>query len=133
MPSPRLMLARGAIGRCPECGSRGLFHGWFALKATCPGCGLVLQDEEGFFLGSSFINSGLILTVVAGVLIALMFQQSADPNASPFPLAIGGAIAAVVLPIVMYPAACTIWLALVCLGNWESRTPKRSGHPTRRG
>lgn len=124
------MLVRGAIGRCPECGSGGLFHGWFTLKATCPGCDLVLQEEEGFFLGSFLVNLSLIFTIVLGVLIAVMFQQSADANANPFPLAIGGAIAAVVVPLVTYPAACTIWLALVCLGNWESRTHKHSDDPT---
>src|SRR5687768_5520972 len=46
------VLLRGARKRCPRCGERRIWDGWFALKVRCPRCDLRFEAELGGFLGA---------------------------------------------------------------------------------
>ena len=46
-----LLCSRALRLHCPACGSGGLFQSWFTMRPACPGCGLVMEREQGYFLG----------------------------------------------------------------------------------
>ena len=58
--------ARGLANRCPNCGGRTLFKAgtFFEVNKACPVCGLKIERDEGFFLGSMSLNYGVTLVVV---------------------------------------------------------------------
>jgi uncharacterized protein (DUF983 family) len=42
--------------RCPRCHQGKLFRGQFAMNDPCPVCGLIIQREEGYFLGAMYAS-----------------------------------------------------------------------------
>jgi uncharacterized protein (DUF983 family) len=109
---PGRMVARGAICRCPRCGSSGVFASWFKLKDRCPGCGLHFEREEGFWLGGYVINfatgeAGMV--VLLAVLIGMVVNGH-HINAGVL-IAIGLLIA-IVGPILTFPPSRTVWSAI---------------------
>ena len=110
--SPSRMVLRGALRRCPRCGARHLFTSWFTLRARCPGCGLRIEREEGFWLGGYVIN---FATGEAGivVLLAVLIAEVANGhhiNAALF-ISLGVVIAALG-PLLTFPPSRTVWLAI---------------------
>lgn len=67
------MLLRGLVRRCPRCGGGGVFRHWFTMRKRCPTCGVRFdrRPEEAFFLGAFVIQTALILTPVAVLLLGL--------------------------------------------------------------
>lgn len=51
--------------RCPRCRSGHLFRGWFTMNDPCPVCNLLLEREEGYFLGAMYVSYGLASIVFA--------------------------------------------------------------------
>ncbi|HZQ28030.1 MAG TPA: DUF983 domain-containing protein [Acidimicrobiales bacterium] len=115
------MLWRGLRKRCPVCGGRKLFKGWFQMKERCPTCGFRFEREEGSFLGAFVIN---VVITEAGMLVALVAGFAATlPNPS-VPLLIGlGVLTTIVIPLFAYPWTKTVWaaidLAMHPLEPWE--------------
>jgi len=110
--SPSRMVLRGALKRCPRCGSGGLFTSWFTLRPRCPGCGLHIEREEGFWLGGYVIN---FATGEAGivVLLAVLIAEVANGhhiNAALFVTV--GVVVAAVGPLLTFPPSRTVWLAI---------------------
>jgi uncharacterized protein (DUF983 family) len=71
LPGLTLMMARGAVGRCPVCGEGKLFAGYVRLVERCASCGAPLgavraDDAPPYF--TIFITAHFIiaLVVVAG-------------------------------------------------------------------
>jgi uncharacterized protein (DUF983 family) len=57
------IFGRSLTGRCPNCGSFGIFKNWFRLHKNCPGCEMELEkDESGFYFGTTSI--GYVLAIV---------------------------------------------------------------------
>lgn len=59
-------------GRCPNCGTPGMFSGVWRVRPTCLGCGVRFERESGAWLGSwvlTYAAATLILVVLALVLI----------------------------------------------------------------
>ncbi len=56
------ILVRGATLRCPNCGGYGLFKSWFRLHKSCQRCGMTLEKEQGFYLGTTSI--GYVLAII---------------------------------------------------------------------
>lgn len=99
---------RGFLLRCPYCGNGGIFNGWFSLKDQCPTCGVTYAYEDGYFLGSYPVNlvaSALIATLTV---IALIVWSSL----SVLEMQIVGVTLAVGLPLLGYPFAMLIWVAI---------------------
>src|SRR6266516_361579 len=102
-PAPNIaaLLFRGLVKRCPWCGKGKLFRRWFALPERCPRCGLRFEREEGAFLGSLAINSGVTSLAFIAVLVTWIALTLPDP---PVVLVTVASVAtALVLPMVIYP------------------------------
>lgn len=57
------VFARSMTGRCPNCGSFGIFKNWFRLHKNCPSCEMELEkDESGFYFGTTSI--GYVLAII---------------------------------------------------------------------
>jgi uncharacterized protein (DUF983 family) len=105
-----LLLARAWRLRCPACGGGPIFRGWFQSRPACPGCGLRLEREEGYYLGAMLLNLIVAeLGFVAGFAVALVLTW---PNPPWRLLTIASMAAVVLFPLVLYPFSRTVWLAL---------------------
>lgn len=101
-------MGRAITRRCPYCGGRGVFKSYFALKDRCPHCNTLFEHEEGFFLGSYVINIGFteLVTVLLVVWMIVAFSMTV------LQMQIIGVTMAVALPVLFYPIALLIWIAL---------------------
>lgn len=107
-PVPRsLIIKRGLMQACPNCGSRSLFLGRFRLRYRCPGCGLKLSRSDGFFLGAMVWNYGLTVfgALPVVLLCAWLFHF---PKALTVGLCVGVGL---IMPILIYRFAWGLWLA----------------------
>lgn len=52
--------------RCPRCLQGKLFRGILAIQDPCPECGLIIQREEGYFLGAMYVSYLLGCLLVGG-------------------------------------------------------------------
>lgn len=113
-PTPTRMVLRGVVGRCPLCGGRGLFTGWFTLAERCPSCGhrFDRKPEEGFFLGAYTLNLGLVLILLCVDLFAYGLATGDIIPVPPWTLAAAAVVIAVAVPLVGYPASKTTWSAI---------------------
>jgi uncharacterized protein (DUF983 family) len=68
------VVSRGLRNRCPNCGGATLFREGtlFQTNSSCPRCGLMIERDEGFFIGSMSLNYGvtLVLFLVPVMLLA---------------------------------------------------------------
>ena len=85
-----------------------MFAGWFTLKKRCPGCSTLFEHEEGYFLGSYVVNLGV--TELLTVLIVVWLIAGTD--LSVLQMQIYGVALAVLMPLLFYPLALLLWVAL---------------------
>ena len=97
--------------RCPYCGSPFLFQRWVVMAETCPRCRLKLDREEAdYLLGSyvvNFVVAELLIVIGAGVTILLTLPDVRWTGLTRWLF-----LLATVTPILFYPFAKTIWLAI---------------------
>lgn len=104
------MLWRAARRRCPRCGGRGWFTGWFARAERCRSCGYRYERQVGFSLGAVTVNTMVTFGVIAAVIVGGMVATYPDMAVVPIVAAAVGV--AVVVPIVFFPFSYTIWAAI---------------------
>lgn len=106
----RLAIGAGrALKRtCPYCGHPGVFESWFSLKKRCPHCGTLFAYETGYLLGSYAMN--LIFTEFLAVAIVIGLIVYTD--FSVLQMQIAAVVLAVGLPLLFYPTAVLLWIAL---------------------
>jgi uncharacterized protein (DUF983 family) len=109
-PGVTKALLRGLAKRCPRCGAKGIFVGWFQLRDRCPRCSLRFQREEGGFLGAMTINYAVAMAVWVPVLIVGFAVTS--PNPPVLKLTLISAAIMVVIPLLFYPNSKSIWAAV---------------------
>jgi uncharacterized protein (DUF983 family) len=103
-------LWRGLTKRCPRCGRGHLFHRWFKMTPSCPDCRLIFEREEGSFLGSMALNYGAAGIAFIAVLVVWLVIDLPDVHTG---WLMATAIATVIIvPLVFFPFAKTIWAAL---------------------
>lgn len=107
-----LMLRRGAMRRCPRCGSGHLFRSWWSIADRCPRCGIRFVREEGYFTGVYLVNFSVVLVALFILIMGYTIYLSGHPGTSVTPFLLVGGVIAVVLPLVFYPFARTLWAAL---------------------
>lgn len=106
---PRMAaFARGALLRCPACGRGSLFRGWFRMHDACGRCGLPFTREQGFYLGSIYINYG-VTVIVTGGLYALLVAGFGTSHETALAACL---VVAVALPVVFFRHARSFLLAL---------------------
>lgn len=79
---------------------------WFDINSQCPDCGLKIEKDEGFFLGSMSLNYGVTLV---GFLTPVALLWYADVLSGKWAggLALGGAL---LVPVLFYRASRSWWL-----------------------
>jgi uncharacterized protein (DUF983 family) len=104
-------LGRALLRRCPNCGGRGLFRRWILMRPTCPRCHLKLdRGEADYFIGSYTVNFVTAeLLICAGALGVILLTWPEVPWTG---LKWGLMAAILPVPILFYPFAKTIWLAI---------------------
>lgn len=106
-----ILFSRALLLRCPACAQFGLFRGVYALKKSCPGCGLLLQrDENGYEIGGMAIN--LIVAEGIWVLLFVGLLFATWPNPPWVLLQWGSAVLMVALPLLFLRHARVLALAL---------------------
>lgn len=102
------IVVRGLTNRCPNCGARALFVPGrpFRLRPACGECGLVLERDEGGFLGAMSLNYGVtIMLFLVPVLLAYLFGWIGGATA-----AVTAGVGAVVFPVLFYRSSRCWWL-----------------------
>ncbi|HJS48080.1 MAG TPA: DUF983 domain-containing protein [Gemmatimonadales bacterium] len=104
------LLARALTRRCPNCGHGGIFLSWFRLRSSCLECGLRLdRGEPGYQVGAYMFN------LIAAELVFVAAMGGVVVSTWPEPpwelLTWGGAALMILLPVVFYPFAKTLFLA----------------------
>jgi uncharacterized protein (DUF983 family) len=118
------VLLRGLRKRCPRCGERHIWDGWFTLRMVCPTCGLRFEKEQGGFLGAMALNYAVavgawLVVMVVGIVLTV-------PVIPVAPLLVASISVLATVPVWFYPRSKTIWAAiefLVARGEREYRTP----------
>jgi uncharacterized protein (DUF983 family) len=110
LPRKRVMLARALRKRCPICGGGPLFTGWFRMKDHCPSCGLrTRRGEDGYTLGALWFNLFLAELITMTVFVTTLARTW--PNPPWDMLQVAGPIEAIVMPLLVWPFARTLFLA----------------------
>jgi uncharacterized protein (DUF983 family) len=105
------LFGRALVLRCPHCGGRGLFAGWFRMKASCPSCGLRLdRGERGYQVGSYMLNIIAAELIFMALFLGILFATW--PNPPWTVLQYGGALLMVLAPVALYPFTKTMFLAM---------------------
>lgn len=59
--------------RCAICKQGRIFDGYLGLAHQCPACGVVLEREPGYFLGSIYFNYGATCSLVVVMYLVIHF------------------------------------------------------------
>jgi uncharacterized protein (DUF983 family) len=111
-PPGRIVL-RGFVRRCPRCGAKGIFDGWFRLKERCPVCGYAFIREEGAATGSITMNFVATLSLMFTSLLAYVAWRGVTGDEVSFlPFAVACAFSAFVMPIVFFPISKSGWAGI---------------------
>jgi uncharacterized protein (DUF983 family) len=117
-------LLRGSRKRCPRCGERDTFVGWFQTRTACPRCDLPFAREAGGFLGAMTLNYAVAVSVWLVVFVAGIAMTV--PEVPVVPLLAVSAGVLIGVPLWFYPSSKMIWAAvefLVLRGTPDYRPP----------
>jgi uncharacterized protein (DUF983 family) len=101
-------LVRALRLRCPRCGTGRLFRGLFHMHGACSACGASFRREQGFYLGSIYINYGATV-IGTGGLYALLVLGLGWSHESALAACL---VAAVAFPVWFFRWARSLLLAL---------------------
>jgi uncharacterized protein (DUF983 family) len=95
--------------RCPRCQRGKLFVNALTMNVRCPDCGLDLEPEAGFYLGSIYANYALTAIVATTAFVVSVFGAGIDKN-----LAVGACLVFTTLfPLWFFRYSRSIWLSLM--------------------
>ena len=100
--------ARGLLNRCPNCGGATLFRkgSWFEVNKSCPRCGLKIERDDGFFIGSMSLNYGVTLV---GFLTPVMLLAYKGVIGSTTAIVLAG-VGSIGFPMAFYRSSRSWWL-----------------------
>jgi uncharacterized protein (DUF983 family) len=104
------LLARGLLRRCPNCGNRDVFTGFFVMRDRCPTCGHRYDREEGYWLGAMAINIAVTEALFGAFFVGGMLLTW--PDVPWTALLIGGLVLNATFPVLFYPVSKTLWVGL---------------------
>ncbi len=109
-PRPTLgeILRRALRLRCPRCGQRRLFYGWFQMHDVCPHCKLKYERGPGYFLGSAYIGYGVLAITLIAAYMALRYGAGFTNRTLAAPLT----AYAVVFALIFFRYARSLWLGM---------------------
>jgi uncharacterized protein (DUF983 family) len=102
------IVGRGLTNRCPNCGGRTLFKPGtlFEVNKECPACGLKIERDEGFFLGSMSLNYGVTLVCFLTPVMLLAYRGAIGVTAA---IVIAG-VGSIAFPALFYRSSRSWWL-----------------------
>lgn len=95
----------------PRCREGKLFSGLLRMNATCPKCGLKLEPESGFYLGSVYVNYTVTVLTATSAFMILVFVYGFTKNAVIWYSATYTAL----FPLWFFRYARSVWLSLMFL------------------
>lgn len=108
--TPRRMFLRGAVGRCPVCGSGHIFRRWFSMAEVCPRCSFHFERVEGHWIGALGVNTVVVMGLMFVVLMGVSLLSFPDPPPGALVWAEIGIAA--IGPFLFFPASRTTWSAM---------------------
>ncbi|MDZ7675520.1 MAG: DUF983 domain-containing protein [Acidimicrobiales bacterium] len=105
--TPRRVVTRGLLRRCPMCGHRGMFRGWFELRDRCPTCNYPTTRVGDQWIGALGMNMIVTFTVLAVALAVGFIVTYPDPPIAV--LMVTMITIAAVVPIAFYPISKSLW------------------------
>lgn len=102
------IIRRGLTNCCPNCGERTLFRTgtFFETNRECSNCGLKIERDEGFFLGSLSLNYGVTLVGFLTPVMLLAYFKVIGVTAA---IVLAG-VGAIVFPALFYRSSRSWWL-----------------------
>lgn len=108
-------LFRGLALKCPRCGEGRLFRNFFQMYRSCSACEFVYERAPGFFLGSAYINYGFTVVSLTVLYVSLHYGLELSNRAvTPWLVTYF-----VIVPLVMFRFARSLWLAMDCFYDAE--------------
>lgn len=104
----RRIIIRGVRLKCPACGETALYQSIFKMHDHCSSCGLVFEREQGYFVGSIYLN---VIATEAVILLVYLFSLFVLSPASDLIYLILFALA-MVLPLIFYRFSWGLWLSI---------------------
>jgi uncharacterized protein (DUF983 family) len=102
------VLGRALRLKCPSCGETKLFESFLKVRRACDHCGMVFQQEQGYFIGAIYINVGLTyFLILATYAVSLIFWSTISNRAYVIMLAFAATV-----PIAFFRWSRSFWLAL---------------------
>jgi uncharacterized protein (DUF983 family) len=102
------VLGRALRLKCPSCGETNLFESFLKVRQGCDKCGMVFQQEQGYFIGAIYINVGLTYFLILGTYaVSLIFSSTISNRAFVIMLAF-----ATIVPIAFFRWSRSLWLAV---------------------
>lgn len=104
-----IMILRGLVGSCPNCGKAGIFKGLYALHKECPNCHTPFERMVGDFTGAAYVNvvaTSAIVVLVSMVLVATMEIPLAV-------LLLAGIPIIVILATILHKPIKGVWVAIL--------------------
>lgn len=120
----RAVFGRALRRRCPYCGGGNIFSNWWTLRERCPSCGVSFDREEGYFLGAYALNLVFAEFLALGLALFLLFGTELRNLDIGWQMVIAGGLAAL-FPIVLFPYARTLWIAIDLAAHPPGDNPER--------
>ena len=105
-------LLRALRLRCPRCGVGRVLRSWFSLREACAECGLRFErdEQEDYWLGAYTLN--FVATEIVFALFLAVMLVTTWPNPPWRAVIWVGVIQMCLTPILFYPFAKALWLAI---------------------
>jgi uncharacterized protein (DUF983 family) len=102
------VVSRGLRNRCPNCGGATIFRKGspFEVNKVCRDCGLQLERDEGFFIGSMSLNYGVTLVLYLLPLMVLAYKGVVGTTLA---IVLAG-VGSIVFPALFYRSSRSWWL-----------------------
>ena len=120
----RVVVARALRRQCPYCGASGIFSNWWTLQDQCPACGVSFVREDGYFLGAYALNLVFAEFLGLGLALYLLFGTGLRDFPMGWQMVIAAGVATA-FPILLFPYARTLWMALDLILNPPGENPER--------
>jgi uncharacterized protein (DUF983 family) len=109
------VLRQGVRLRCPRCGGAPLFRGPFSMYERCGACGLLLEREQGYFVGAIYVNYAATVGItIAGFLLLDRYTHLTVTTQILLWSAFG-----IVFPLAFFRYSRSLWLSVDYLFNPE--------------
>src|SRR5262245_16379361 len=109
------LLRYGLKLKCPNCGLGSLYRAPFRMETQCRYCDLVYEREQGYFIGSIYIN---VIVTESMLLLTLLIYGSLTGSFNERIVFIL-LVLAIIIPLVFYHHSKSLWLAFDHILNPE--------------